>query len=187
MANTLPVPRKARILNKDCNLEAFLVGISGYMKEYFLKLFQYNAWANRRLVACLERQHVKDEKILRIFGHLVCAQLIWYNRFKDLPKSKLELWGNYSLAELKEISEEAARSWLAFVDEEEFFDRVLKYTNYVGDYYETNIRDLMAHLVNHCTYHRGQVALMLREKGFEPTNTDFVTYDRIISGQLKEN
>ena len=157
------------------------------MKQYFLKLYQYNAWANQRVLDCLERQHVKDEKILSIFGHLACAQLIWFNRFKGLAKSPLKLWGDYSILELKSIAEEASRSWLGFIDEEDDFDRVLKYTNYVGDYYETNIRDLMAHLVNHCTYHRGQVAVLLREKGFEPINTDFVTYDRIISGQLKEN
>ena len=156
------------------------------MKDYFLKLYQYNAWANQRVIECLDRQQVKDEKILCIFGHLVCAQLIWFNRLKGLPKSSLQLWGNYSVFELKSIAEEASRSWLGFIAEEDQFDRVLKYTNYVGDYYETNIRDLMTHLVNHCTYHRGQVAVLLREKRFEPVNTDFVTYDRIISGQLKE-
>lgn len=156
------------------------------MKEYFLKLYQYNSWANQRVLECLDRQQVKDEKILQIFGHLVCAQLIWFHRFKDLPKSPLKLWGNYSLTELKSIAEDASRSWLEFIEEEDGFDRVLKYTNYVGEYYETNIRDLMAHLVNHCTYHRGQVAVLLRERGLEPVNTDFVTYDRIISGQLKE-
>lgn len=157
------------------------------MKEYFLKLYQYNSWANHRVLACLERQQVDDKKILAIFGHLVCAQLIWYNRFQGLPKSPLKLWGDYSLQELKSIADEATRSWLKFIEQENTFDRVLKYNNYVGDYYETNIRDLMAHLVNHCTYHRGQVAVLLREKGLEPVNTDFVTYDRIISGQLKEN
>ena len=106
---------------------------------------------------------------------------------KTFPKSPLQLWGKYSLLELKAIAEEASRSWLGFIDEEDRFDRMLKYNNYVGDYYETNIRDLMTHLVNHCTYHRGQIAVLLRERGLEPINTDFVTYDRIISGQLKEN
>ncbi len=157
------------------------------MKEYFLKLYQYNDWANRRVIDCLEGQDVRDEKILRIFGHLVCAQLIWFNRIKGLPKSTLQLWGDYSLSELKSIAKEASLCWLELIDEESSFDRILKYNNYVGDYYETNIRDLMAHLVNHCTYHRGQVAVLLRDKGFEPVNTDFVTFDRIISGQLKEN
>src|SRR5258708_25586541 len=134
------------------------------MKEYFFKLYEYNAWANQRVIEILERENVKDENILMIFGPLICAQLIWYNRFKDLPKSPLQLWGNYSIFELRSIEAEASRSWLEFINEEETFDRVLKYTNYVGDYYETNIRDLMAHLVNHGTYHRGQIAVLLREK-----------------------
>src|SRR5882757_6171415 len=110
------------------------------MKEYFLKLYQYNAWADRRVIECLERQQVGDVKILRIFGHLVSAQLIWYNRFKGLPKSPHPLWADRLLAELRSISEEASRSWLNFIQEENTFDRVLKYNNYVGDYYETNIR-----------------------------------------------
>jgi uncharacterized damage-inducible protein DinB len=44
----------------------------------------------------------------------------------------------------------------------------------------------MIHLVNHSSYHRAQIAMLLRQKGFEPINTDFITYDRVITGQLKE-
>jgi uncharacterized damage-inducible protein DinB len=56
----------------------------------------------------------------------------------------------------------------------------------VGKYFENNVQQIMIHLVNHGTYHRGQVAMLLRQKGFEPVNTDYITYDRVISGQLKE-
>ena len=34
------------------------------MKTYFLKLYQYNDWANRRVLSCLEGQKVNDEKIV---------------------------------------------------------------------------------------------------------------------------
>ncbi|HMR56073.1 MAG TPA: DinB family protein, partial [Cyclobacteriaceae bacterium] len=64
--------------------------------------------------------------------------------------------------------------------------RVLKYKNYVGDYYETNVEQIMIHLVNHGSYHRGQVAMLLRQKGYEPVNTDYITYDRVLTGQLKD-
>ena len=33
------------------------------MKKYFLKLYQYNAWANDRVLSCLQNQGVKDEKV----------------------------------------------------------------------------------------------------------------------------
>jgi uncharacterized damage-inducible protein DinB len=156
------------------------------MKEYFIKLYRYNAWANRKVITCLERQDVSDEKTLDIFGHLVSAQFIWLNRIKDLPKNPFKLWGKYSLSELRVMVEESAELWLEFIRENNDFNRILKYTNYVGDYYENNVQDIMIHLVNHGTYHRGQVALLLRQKGYEPVNTDLITYDRVLLGQLKE-
>lgn len=157
------------------------------MKQYILKLYQYNAWANRRVIGCLERQAVTDEKILSIFAHCVAANFIWYNRFMGLPKSDYKLWGgNYSIVEMKQMVEEAARIWLEFIESNNSFDRVLKYHNYVGDYYENNIQDIMIHLVNHGSYHRGQVAVLLRERGYDPINTDLITYDRVLLGQWKD-
>jgi uncharacterized damage-inducible protein DinB len=156
------------------------------MKEYFIKIYSYNLWANRKIMACLERQQVTDEKILSIFGHLVSAQFIWLNRFKDLPKSEYLLWGKFDLPELRAMIEKASERWNEFIDNENSFDRILKYQNYVGDYYENAISDIMIHLVNHGSYHRGQVALLLRQKGFEPVNTDMITWHRVISGQLKD-
>ncbi len=156
------------------------------MKEFFLKWYPYNAWANRRVIGCLERQKVVDEKILSVFGHLMAANFIWLNRIKDLPKSQYELWGAYDLVELRKMVEESDESWMDFIQSTENFDRMMKYRNYVGDYFENNVQQIMIHLVNHGTYHRGQVAMLLRQKGFEPVNTDFITYDRVISGQLKD-
>jgi uncharacterized damage-inducible protein DinB len=156
------------------------------MKDFFLKWYQYNAWANRRVIRCLEQQNVIDEKILSVFGHLMAANFIWLNRIKDLPKSKYELWGKYDLTELKRMVVEADELWISFIKGNENFDRQMKYHNYVGDYYENNVQQIMIHLVNHGTYHRGQVAILLRQQGFEPVNTDFITYDRVISGQLKD-
>jgi len=157
------------------------------MKTYLLKLYQYNAWANRRVIGCLERQAVTDEKIVSIFAHCVAANFIWYNRFMGLPKSDYKLWGGgYTIADLKKMVEEADQLWMSFIDSNNSFDRVLKYHNYVGDYYENNIQDIMIHLVNHGSYHRGQVAVLLRERGYEPVNTDLITYDRVLLGQWND-
>lgn len=156
------------------------------MKDFFLKWYQYNAWANRRIIGALEQQAVTDEKILSIFAHLVSANFIWLNRFKDLPKSEYKLWGTYSLKELRLMVEEADRQWMDYVDSEEYKGRLLKYRNYTDNYFENEIEQIMIHLVNHGSYHRGQVALLMREKGYEPVNTDYITYDRVLSGQLKD-
>lgn len=84
------------------------------------------------------------------------------------------------------MGQEAGRQWLDFVENTDNFDRELSYKNYVGDSYVNNVEHIMMHLVNHSTYHRAQIALLLRQKGHEPVNTDFITYDRVITNQLQD-
>ena len=156
------------------------------MKEYFLKLYQYNEWANRRVLSCIDRQKVNDEKILLLMGHIVAAQLLWLHRIKALSPPDLKLWGSYTLPQLTKLAEDAGKQWIQFVEKADTFNRELSYTNYVGDPYVNNVETIMIHLVNHSTYHRAQIALLLRQKGFEPVNMDLITYDRVIRGQWKE-
>lgn len=156
------------------------------MKEYFLKLYEYNAWANKRVLDCLTRQNVSDEKIMSLLGHVVAAQYLWLHRIQGLPAPKVKLWGEYKLPQLITMAEEIGGRWLEFVKATDNFNRDLQYNNYVGDPYITNVEMIMIHLVNHSSYHRAQIAMQLRQKGFEPINTDFITYDRILRGQWKD-
>ena len=156
------------------------------MKKYFLKLYQYNEWANKRVIGALNEQKVDDEKILTLMGHIVAAQFLWFHRINGLPPAKVKLWGEYKLDQLNEMIVKANRMWLEFVEREENFDRELTYSNYVGNPYVNNVESIMIHLVNHCSYHRAQIAMLLRQKGLEPINTDFITYDRVLRGQWKD-
>lgn len=157
------------------------------MKTYFLKLYQYNAWANTRVLQCLQRQKVEDEKIFTLMGHIVAAQFLWLHRVKGLPPPDLKLWDTYAtLTQLSTMAEDAGKKWLHFVESQDNFNRELSYTNFVGEPYTNNVEMIMIHLVNHSSYHRAQIAMLLRQKGFEPINTDFITYDRVIRGQWKE-
>lgn len=154
------------------------------MKKYFLKLYQYNAWANNRVLECLNRQDVTDEKILTLMGHIVAAQFLWLHRIKGLPPPDVKLWGDYARDQLNTMATRANEQWLAFVEVTEDFNREMTYKNYTGDPYTNNVEMVMIHLVNHSSYHRAQIALLLRQKGLEPVNTDFITYDRVMTGQL---
>lgn len=154
-------------------------------KNYFLKLYQYNVWATKLVMDCLASQNVRDEKILSLMGHILAAQFLWLHRIKGLPAPDLKLWGTYEFAQLSDLAEKAGQQWLEFVESTDNFDREMTYTNYIGDPYTNNVEMVMIHLVNHSSYHRAQIALLLRQKGLEPVNTDFITYDRVITGQLK--
>jgi uncharacterized damage-inducible protein DinB len=156
------------------------------MKKYFVRLYEYNAWANKRVLGTLVRQQVQDEKIMQLMGHIVAAQFLWLHRIKELPPPDVKLWGEYKLEQLVTLAEKAGSQWLEFVNSTDDFNRQMTYKNYVGEPYTNNVEMVMIHLVNHSSYHRAQIALLLRQKGFEPINTDFITYDRVITGQLKE-
>jgi uncharacterized damage-inducible protein DinB len=156
------------------------------MKKYFLKLYQYNAWANQRVLGALKQQRVHDEKVLSLMGHIVAAQFLWLHRIKGLPPPDLKLWDNYDLENLATLAEGANTQWLEFVENTQDFNREMSYKNYTGDPYTNNVEMIMIHLVNHSSYHRAQIAMLLRQEGFEPVNTDFITYDRVITGQLKD-
>ena len=124
------------------------------MKKYFLKLYQYNAWANKRVIDALNRQQVDDEKTLSLMGHIVAAQFLWLHRIKGLPPPDVKLWDTWQRSKLNEMSEEAGRQWLAFVEASEDFNREMTYHNYTGDPYTNNVEMVMIHLVNHSSYHR---------------------------------
>jgi uncharacterized damage-inducible protein DinB len=156
------------------------------MKKYFLKLYQYNAWASDRVLKCLNSQSIKDEKVLTLMGHIVAAQFLWLHRIKGLPAPKVKLWGSYTLAQLLDMADDAGKQWIEYVESTDDFDRELTYRNYVNDPYTNNVETIMIHLVNHSSYHRAQIAMLLRQKGMEPVNTDFITYDRVLRGQLQE-
>lgn len=156
------------------------------MKRYFQKLYHYNVWATDRILKCLKRQGVTDEKILTLMGHILAAQFLWLHRIKGLPPPNVKLWGSYTLAQLLVMAEDAGKQWIEYVETTEDFDRELTYTNYINEPYTNNVEMIMIHLVNHSSYHRAQIAMLLRQKGMEPVNTDFITYDRVMRGQLQE-
>lgn len=156
------------------------------MKKYFLKLYNYNYWSNKRVLGAIQNQQVSDAKILQLMGHVLAAQYLWLHRIKGLPAPDVKLWGDYSLERLLDMAEDVGKKWLEFVERNDNFDRELTYRNYTNDPYTNNVENIMIHLVNHSSYHRAQVAMLMRQKGYEPINTDFITYDRVITGQWKD-
>lgn len=156
------------------------------MKQFFLKLCQYNAWANKRVMDCLIRQNVRDEKILSLMGHILAAEFVWLNRIKSLPPPDLQLWGKYELEQLRALSDQAGKQWQDLIESADNFDREMTYRNFAGDPFTNSLEVIIIHVVNHATYHRAQIAILLPPIGFKAVNTDFIIYDRVMSGQLNE-
>jgi uncharacterized damage-inducible protein DinB len=64
--------------------------------------------------------------------------------------------------------------------------RLISYTNSLGASYDSMVHDILTHAVVHASYHRAQVATRLRDHGFEPVNSDFITYCRELSAAAQQ-
>lgn len=62
-------------------------------------------------------------------------------------------------------------------------DRVLTYRNTKGNSFSDRLWQMLQHLVNHGTYHRGQIITLLRQLGATPVATDMIAFYREQSGQ----
>lgn len=151
------------------------------MKKHFLELFKYNHWANQRMMAILEEKDIHDEKLLKLFSHLLSSQIIWLHRIKDLPTSPFPLWEVYKRRELKSMVDESSRNWINYVESDhagETFEEMIFYKDSKGDKHETTIRHIITHVVNHSTYHRAQMASRMRSQEIDPPVTDFIAFSR---------
>jgi uncharacterized damage-inducible protein DinB len=155
------------------------------MKTYFLKLFEYDEWANERVVGCLNQQQVNDGKVIGLMGHVFVAQLVWANRVMGIPPPALKLWDDYKVAQLTNLRHQAVEQWRKFFRENDDLSRKITYTNFSGKTFTNDVQNIMTHVIHHSTYHRGQVAILLPSLGFQAVNTDFITYERTLGDQLQ--
>jgi uncharacterized damage-inducible protein DinB len=57
----------------------------------------------------------------------------------------------------------------------------ITYKNSSGAKLSDKTKDILFHIINHSTYHRAQIALLLREQGIDPINTDYIFYKRQVT------
>jgi uncharacterized damage-inducible protein DinB len=114
--------------------------------------------------------------------HLYSAEWAWYrrwtgtsparmldpNEFPDLPSLRAD-WLT---------QEERMRALLASLDEAGG-DRQIVYTSFDGRSHSSAFLEMLQHVVNHGTYHRGQITTLLRQvSASPPKNMDLITFYR---------
>lgn len=155
------------------------------MKDYFLKLYQYNHWANQQYFELFNEIETVPERVQLIMSHVIVALGNWLDRIEGNKRVPLPIWEKLELDKLQKLADENNERWIRYVEQldESELERVVSYHNMQNLPYETKVVDIVAHCVNHASYHRAQFALLLRDAGIKPPNTDYITYTRIISNQ----
>jgi uncharacterized damage-inducible protein DinB len=150
------------------------------MKEHFLRLFYHAEWANRRVQALLQNINEPPEKARRIFAHLLAAEQVWLTRLRGEDSAKLEIWPDRSLEKCAAQLEKNALDYRKYLEalSDEALNSVITYHNSKGIEFSNSVRDTLTQVSLHGSYHRGQIAQIIRSDGKEPVNTDFITFVR---------
>lgn len=143
-------------------------------------LLKYTAVADRKYIEVFGNHSGYGERALLLISHILNAQNIWtcrilathpqYERFQVHTPDQLMSISNKNTSDLKLIFDTRP------------MDQEIQYSTSAGDGYINTVEEILHHVVNHSTYHRGQVALLLREAGIDPPVTDLVFLKR--SGEL---
>jgi uncharacterized damage-inducible protein DinB len=147
------------------------------MKEHFIRISEYNRWANHRVVEGFKNQPA-PEKALALLSHVVLAESVWQMRLFGQPITT----GIFELLSLEQLEETMGRNeagWSTLLNSTEDYSRSLDYKMLNGTPVQSSISDILTHIFNHGTYHRAQIATHLRQAGLEPASTDFITFSRL--------
>ena len=154
-------------------------------------LYEFNYWANHRILDIVEaltpEQFSKDMGsshggIHGTLFHTMGAEEIWLKRWKGESPASFSKADDYPtfdiLTQHWEMVEMEMMGFCHMLKTDEDILKVISYQDLKGNSYAQPLYHLMQHLVNHSTYHRGQVVTMLRQIGVKPVATDLVAFYR---------
>jgi uncharacterized damage-inducible protein DinB len=150
------------------------------------ELLDHSYWArDRQLEACAGLDQERFERRLagsfpslrELLAHLVAVEWLWLERWRgEAPKTLVPLSEFPTLAAVRErwrAVESEMRAYLAGLDEEALA-RPLTCVSTRGEQWTYPLWRMLMHLVNHQSYHRGQVTTLLRMLGVQPPRIDFL-------------
>lgn len=151
-------------------------------------LYAYNRWANDRTLRAVAP--VPDDQLRRDLGgshrsvwgtllHIAWGEWLWLGRWEGPSRGPgadpttcpdlsalLTCWGQMADAQQAFVQSLSAAD----------LERAITYENPPGVRWTYSLRQMLQHVVNHSSYHRGQVTNMLRQLRFPAVPTDFLVY-----------
>lgn len=146
--------------------------------EHLRGLYDYNDWANRRIVTALKENYV--EKAHKILAHLLITEREYFERLYGKDSKGFDFWQKLSLEECGALARETAERFEKLLRrfEDEGLDLTARYRTSEGDWKENTFREMLTHVVFHSSIHRGNIMLALREAGHAPPQIDYIIYLR---------
>jgi len=146
--------------------------------------FAYDTWANQRTLESVQTVAAPSEKLLGLLAHIFSSKRMWLGRIKQTDDATISTWPTLSYEESSDLGERMRAAWSNYLDSltETDLKTEIHYTiKDVGPGMQT-VADIITHKFLHAAYHRGQIAMLVREQGGTPASTDLVVWAKAMRG-----
>ena len=154
---------------------------------YFRQLAQYNAWANWRLYEACAQLTDGERKtprpcffgsIHRTLNHILVGDRVWLSRLtvreSGITSLDQELYSDFDELRAARVTEDERLIGVIGGYEEAELAGVLCYRNMAGEDKRTPMVQVLGHVFNHQTHHRGQVHALLSGTSVAPPSLDLI-------------
>ncbi|MGE6603512.1 MULTISPECIES: DinB family protein [Lysinibacillus] len=156
-------------------------------------MYEYHVWANKVLLERMRElpSHVLYEEIkssystiAQTFSHIYVVDVMWLQVLKGIDmqeafqsaRTLVEKTNFYSLDEFIKANEELATQYEKWMSSQQDLEQKINVNNPWTGSRNTAYSEILFHVANHGTYHRGNITTMLRQQGYESIMNDFSLY-----------
>lgn len=149
------------------------------LHTYFLRQFQFEHWANEKIIKAIANAKTISDDTLALLHHIFAAHLEWYGRIMGHSGPE-PLWRVTPLESCKVLHRTIQHNWSSYLASlhKTDLEKLILYQNTRGVAYQTSVADILAQLLLHSAYHRGQLIKQLKEQGLTYPNVDFIQFTR---------
>lgn len=163
------------------------------MKHSAIQQYDYHKWANNRVFERLKElpDDVYDQQLKSVFSslqevltHMYQADGMWlsvmsgddFSKTMGIIKQQKEKSTDRNLEGMEKLYKEMSVKYNSFLKNHKDLDELMTVEHPKYGKLETSVAQQVKHVVNHGTYHRGNIAAMLRQQGHSGVSTDYIFF-----------
>lgn len=131
-----------------------------------IKQFNFELWSNSLVLQSLRSMKSTDERALLLFSHLLSSHSMWLSRVNK-TEFTCTLFQERSLDECEKLMNENHTAWIEFLTNKTY-EELQQKIEFMGAWEAVprkrrmSIEDALIHLINHSSYHRGQIVARMK-------------------------
>jgi uncharacterized damage-inducible protein DinB len=150
------------------------------MIHKLIKHFEFEHWSNTMILNSLKTLKEKDERAVTLFSHLLSSHSMWLSRVNKAEFTCM-LFQERTLEECEILMKENLLGWQNYLANKT--DNDLQETIEFMSAWEANpskrkmsVEDALTHIINHSSYHRGQIVASIKGKVDELPLSTYIMY-----------